>query len=121
MRSRLLKYGRASSEERLESLYRRRGMLALFVSRFLPGVRALVPPFAGALRMRALPVALLVASASALWYGLITYLAYRLGTDWQAISTHLGRMTRTLGWGAAVLVAAALAWIFYRRLGRRRA
>jgi membrane protein DedA with SNARE-associated domain len=121
MRTWLLKYGRARSEERLEHLYRRRGMLALFLSRFLPGVRALVPPFAGALRMPALRVAIVVTAASGLWYALITLLAYRLGSDWEAISAHLGLITRSLGWGAAVVAAAAVAWLIYRRASRRRA
>jgi membrane protein DedA with SNARE-associated domain len=121
MRSWLLKYGRARSEERLELLYRRRGMLALFLSRFLPGVRALVPPFAGALRMPALRVAIVVATASGLWYGLVTLLAYRVGADWEAISAHLGVLTRTLGWGAALVAAGAAAWLIYRRASRRRA
>ncbi|MEP6691931.1 MAG: hypothetical protein ABJD07_12305 [Gemmatimonadaceae bacterium] len=40
--------GSASGQRRLEDLYAKRGFAALFVSRFLPGVRALVPPFAGA-------------------------------------------------------------------------
>jgi membrane protein DedA with SNARE-associated domain len=121
MRTWLLKYGRARSEERLEQLYRRRGMLALFLSRFLPGVRALVPPFAGALRMPALRVAMVVTIASGLWYGFITLLAYRLGADWEAISARLGVLTRSLGWGAAVVAVAAAAWLIYRRASRRRA
>jgi len=41
-----------------------------FVSRFLPGVRAIVPPFAGAMRLPAFkPVMFSVASASAVWFG----------------------------------------------------
>ena len=121
MRTRLLKYGRARSEERLENMYRRRGLLALFLSRFLPGVRALVPPFAGAIRMPVLPVTLVVITASGLWYGLITFLAYRVGADWETIRAHVTMLTRTLGWGAAALAAAAAAWILYRRRARRRA
>jgi membrane protein DedA with SNARE-associated domain len=96
-------------------------MLALFVSRFLPGVRALVPPFAGALRMPSLRVAMVVATASGLWYAFITLLAYRLGADWEAISARLGVLTRAAAWVAAVIAIGVAAWLIYRRVSRRRA
>jgi membrane protein DedA with SNARE-associated domain len=71
-------------EHRLELLYQRYGLLALGVSRFIPGVRALVPPFAGAMRLGAVKVLLVVAIPSGVWYGLVTYLAFTVGTKLDA-------------------------------------
>ena len=44
----------ASRDARIRAMFKQYGMPAVFVSRFIPGVRAVVPVFAGALR---LPVA----------------------------------------------------------------
>ncbi len=95
-------------EERLQTMYARYGVAALFVSRFLPGVRALVPPLAGALRLS--PFATLGATglASAIWYGAISYLAYSAGADWDQISRTLARSGRLVAVAAAGLAAVAL-------------
>lgn len=122
------RYGAAALERRLaapgnarrlQGLYGRYGFLALFASRFIPGVRALVPPFAGALRLPAGRVALVLGSASAIWYGLITALAFRIGSDWNALTARVGEWNRWLLIGAGVLVAAmAVLWFARRQRGR---
>ena len=108
--------GSGSSASRLHALYGRYGMFALFVSRFLPGVRALVPPFAGALRLPPTRVAIVIGSASAIWYGLITFLAFRVGSDWETMRAHLqiwsGRIVIV---AAAVAFAGVMAWLLLRR------
>ena len=96
--------GRASAR-RLESFYARYGDTALFVSRFLPGVRALVPPFAGALRLPAWRVIVILGAASAIWYGGITLIAYRLGSDWAAVQE------RIVDWQQGLLIASAAAGV----------
>ena len=63
---RLKRFGGAAREEKLTAMYQERGLIALFLSRFLPGVRALVPPLAGALRVPAPRVATVIAIASAI-------------------------------------------------------
>ena len=108
--------GSGTSADRLRTLYGRYGMFALFVSRFLPGVRALVPPFAGALRLPPLRVAIVIGGASAIWYGLITVLAFRVGSDWETLQAHLRVWS-----GRIVIIAAAvgfvgvMAWLILRR------
>ena len=68
---RFARQGRGEPSARLRELYDRYGLLALFLSRFVPGVRAIVPPFAGALRA-AVSVRSLDRSRSRrrIWYGL---------------------------------------------------
>ena len=51
------------------------------ISRFLPGLRALVPPVAGAIGMAPLRAASAMAIASGVWYGVICWLAFSAGAN----------------------------------------
>ena len=104
------------SAKRLQEFYGRYGVVALFVSRFLPGVRAVVPPFAGALRLPAWRVFLILASASAVWYGAITIIAYRVGADWPTLQAKMRAWQHGLVIGAAVVTVIGLGtWLVMRR------
>lgn len=116
---RLDRFGGAEREQKLRAMYEKRGMAALFVSRFLPGIRALVPPLAGGLRIPAGRVAIVIAVASAIWYGVVTWIAYRVGADWDALQARIGQLSRTTAIIAASIVALAVAVWFVRRKGRR--
>lgn len=106
-------------EARLRALYLRYGLLALVVSRCIPGVRALVPPFAGALQVPMLTTLSAMALASAVWYGAIAFVAYRAGADWDAVVRLIAQSGRVIGVAAVVLaLAAALLWWRHRRHAR---
>ena len=111
----------ARGEERLQQLYARYGIPALVASRFIPGVRALVPPFAGALKVPAFSAIAAIAFASGVWYGFISYIAYRAGTDWDALTRRIAQSSRISAVAGAVIVALALAVWFVRRRTRRTA
>ena len=105
---------------RMVQTYNRFGAAGLFVSRFLPGVRAVVPPLAGALGVPAGRAALAMGTASAIWYGVITWLAFTAGSSWEELSARIARMGRGFAIGAAVVVLlGAAVWLVLRR--RRRA
>ena len=70
-------------EARVRAMFARYGLPALFAARFIPGVRAIVPPAAGALRIPIGTTAALIGGASAIWYGVITFVAFRVGNNWQ--------------------------------------
>jgi len=110
--------GSDRAQQRLRALYGKYGIWALFLSRFLPGVRGFVPPFAGALRVPAAPAAVAMALASALWYGCITYLAFHVGASWEELAARVGSWGRTFAI-AAVAVTAVVATIWYLRWRRR--
>lgn len=111
------KFGDAKGQGRIEESYRQRGMLALFLSRFMPGVRALVPPVAGALRVPAPRAAAVIAVASGIWYGLITLLAFRVGESWEELAAEMARMGRWMAVAAAavVVIVAAVWWVRRKR------
>lgn len=113
---RLEKFAGPTAEARLQKLYARYGVGALFVSRFLPGVRAIVPPFAGAMRLPALPVMGAITAASGVWFGLITFLAFRAGDDWDMLKKHLARSGTVVAVVAVSLVVIALLVWWMRRM-----
>lgn len=93
------------------ALHKKYGTPAIFLSRFLPGVRSIVPPVAGALRVPPVPVLIAIALASGLWYGAITWLAFRAGSNWEVLQATIGRLGRWTAVIAIALVAvAALLW-----------
>ena len=111
MHKRFPALGDEKHEQRLRELHGKYGAGALVLSRFIPGIRALVPPFAGALRLSPLSTIVSIAIASGIWYGLISYLAFRAGADWSALMTtvtHFGRVTAVVA--ATVVVLGVLVW-----------
>lgn len=113
--------GDEKNERRLRELYAKYGAASLVLSRFIPGVRALVPPFAGALRLAPLTTMLAIGTASAVWYGLVSYLAFRAGADWGALMTRVTSVGRTTALVAAAVIAIVALVLWLRRRARRTA
>ena len=105
------------AEEKLEKMYDHYGLAALFISRFVPGLRAVVPPMAGALRVPWLRTVVVISLASAVWYGLIIWIAFQVGADWEQVKASLHVVGKRVGLTAIVLIVA-LGWMG-RRLWRR--
>lgn len=117
---RIEKYAGPDAEDRIRKLHNKYGFTGLFVSRFLPGVRAIVPPFAGAMKLPAFKVMLSVASASGVWFALITFLAFRAGDNWDLVQHYLVRSGKVAGAIAVGIVVLALAmWLWKRHLRKR--
>jgi membrane protein DedA with SNARE-associated domain len=111
----MMRFGGGASESRLKAMYERRGILALFLSRFIPGLRALVPPFAGALRVSPTHATLAIAVASAVWYGVVTVIAYRVGSDWEALQSRLRGAGAVAAIAAGAIAIAVIGWYVIRR------
>ena len=117
---RIEKYAGPDAEVRIKRLHKKYGFTGLFVSRFLPGVRAIVPPFAGAMRLPALKVMLSIASASAVWFGLITFLAFRAGDNWDVVEHYIVRSGKVAGMIAiAIVVLVVGVWLWKRQAKKR--
>jgi membrane protein DedA with SNARE-associated domain len=117
---RIEKYAGPDAEVRIKRLHKKYGFMGLFVSRFLPGVRAIVPPFAGAMRLPAFKVMLSVASASAVWFGLITFLAFRAGDNWDLVEHYIVRSGKVAGLVAVAIVVVAVGiWLWKRQVKKR--
>lgn len=94
----------------IDGFYQRWGTPAIFVSRFLPGLRALVPVFAGLTHVPLRKVFLPMAVASAIWYGALVYLGALAGRNWAAIMELFDRASTGLLAVASVVIAAIAIW-----------
>ena len=99
--------------ERVGVFYDRFGTMAIFFTRFLPGLRAVVPVFAGVTHQRLLPVALPIAVASAIWYGVLVWAGAFAGQNLDAVQAMIAGVNRWL-LAVAVLVAAGVAVWWWR-------
>jgi len=100
----------ADQLSRVEDFYARRGIPALFFTRFLPGLRAVVPVFAGVSRLRMRVVAPPVLVASALWYGVLTYLGASAGENLEQIQERVGKANLGFLLVALALIGVLLIW-----------
>jgi membrane protein DedA with SNARE-associated domain len=99
----------------LQRIYRKHGVVGIFISRFLPGLRAAVTPFAGVVDMPPARALIPAATASAIWYAFLVAVGAALGRNWEAAQRLLSSTNRILaivGLVAAILVAV---WIRRRR------
>lgn len=120
------RYGRSFFEEglgryllneehlaRIRDFYDRWGSPAIFLTRFLPGLRAIVPAFAGVSKQPFLPVAVPLATASAIWYGVLVWVGAtagrNVGTIWEWIQD-----TNRVLLGIAVFLTVIVAIWWYR-------
>jgi membrane protein DedA with SNARE-associated domain/uncharacterized tellurite resistance protein B-like protein len=104
----------------IEREYLRLGTVGIFISRFLPGIRAVVPPFAGLVGLDVARTFVPMGLASALWYGGITLLGALIGAEWERITALIAGVNRTLGLATLVVAAAGGAWYLWRLRARRR-
>jgi membrane protein DedA with SNARE-associated domain len=100
-------------------LYERHHFWGIFASRFLPGYRAVVPPFAGLVGLGAWRALTPVVLASSLWYGFVCFVGYHFGRNWHAVR-HALRDTSVLFGLLALATTAAIVWAVWRHRRRRR-
>ncbi len=96
--------------DRMRAFYERWGLFAIFFTRFLPGLRAIVPVFAGVTHNGFVPVAVPLAVASAIWYGGLVWLGALAGRNLQLLSSLLGRLNGTLAVLALILGGLIALW-----------
>lgn len=110
----------AGQLEAVHSFYRRWGTTAIFYTRFLPGLRAVVPVFAGISHHRPLHVVVPLATASAIWYGVIVWAGALAGHNLDRILALQSRINVTLAVIAVLVFAPIALWWFRSRRKRRR-
>ncbi len=91
---------------KLERLYDHHGVWGVFLSRFVPVARAVVPAFAGIAKLSAPRTIVPLATASAIWYGALTYLMATLAGQIEDVIRLVGR----LNWVALVVTVIVVAW-----------
>lgn len=109
----------AGATQRISERFQSQGVLAVVVSRFLPGVRAVVPPLAGAMGIGAVRALIAMSLASGVWYGLVCVLAFRAGANADALLERIAGQQRTVGSVAAAIIVVAAGVVWWRRRSSR--
>lgn len=105
--------------ERMAGFYARWGVPGIFLTRFLPGLRSVVPVFAGITHQQWLPVAAPIALASAIWYAALIWLGVWAGENLDLLGRLLARVQGVLGVLAALLALVVAAWWWRSRRAPR--
>lgn len=98
----------------IERAYARHGVWGIFLSRFLPGVRAAVMPFAGIAGMPARRALLPAATASAIWYTFLVAVGSVLGLNWESARKLIDSTNRVLGLVGLLATVLAAYWLWRR-------
>jgi len=100
----------------LGDFYNRWGLPAIFFARFVPGLRAMVPVFAGVTHQRFLVVAFPVLVASGIWHGALVWAGATAGRNLPSIIEWLGNANQLLlAFGVVVVGGVLLWWLRSRR------
>lgn len=99
-----------------QQTFQRHGGWAVFLGRFIVGLRIVVGLLAGALKMPFVSFFFLNAAGSLVWAGTMGTVGYVVGSSWRRIV----HFVRALDWTILVLaIAVALILLFRRRLRMR--
>ena len=104
--------------DRMRDFYRRWGTYAIFLTRFIPGFRAVVPAFAGVSHQPFLSVAFPLVLASGIWYGVLVWLGAATGRNLGTLVGWLSSANRVLLLVAVVLAGGVGVWWWKTRRGR---
>ena len=99
--------------EIVRRFYRRWGAAATFYTRFLPGLRAVTPIFAGLIRQRPISVVFPLVLASGVWYGALVWVGAFAGRNVDQLLRMQTRLNWTLA-GVAGVIVVLLAWWWVR-------
>ena len=108
----------ANTVAQIAEQYRRHGVYGIFLSRLLPIWRAVVMPFAGIAGVSAPRALIPMALASGVYYGVLTYVVSRLGTNLDAVLNLVRHVNTGLAIVAGTLVVIIVVWLVRRRLRR---
>lgn len=105
----------------IERGYIRHGILSVFLGRLVPGVRAVVAPFAGLVRIPPVRALVPIALAAALWYAAVLFIGRTIGQSWEDIAGALARLNDGLLILAVLaLVLVGASWLRARAVRRAR-
>lgn len=96
---------------KVENLFSAWGMTIITVSRFLPGLRAVIALFSGFSNFSARKVILLATFSTLLWNGLLVGVGIYLGENWQAVEMVLRRYSHFV---TVIIIVIVVIWITNR-------
>lgn len=95
-----------------ETLFAKRGPLAIFFARFVFGMRIIAGPVAGVLKMDWRKFTIFNFLGAAVWVTVISIVGYKFGEEWQDLVRIMGRVNMIIG--IIALWIAYMIWRAYR-------
>ncbi|PIG95372.1 DedA family protein [Gloeocapsopsis sp. IPPAS B-1203] len=95
--------------------FERHGSKAVFFCRLVPGVRTLISLPAGISKMHLVPFLLYSTLGTLLWVGLLTYLGYVLGDNYELVDEYLGPVSKIV---VVTLLIAFILWVVRKNMRR---
>jgi membrane protein DedA with SNARE-associated domain len=99
--------------DRAQAIFLRFGHWAVFVARFITGLRVIAGPLAGAFLMPYPRFLLFNFSGAVAWAFTIGWVGYLFGSNWQRLLSLFKRIDAAIL--LAVVLAALVVWVVYRR------
>lgn len=111
----IVRYGRylLLNEKHLdltENFFRRHGQKTIFFSRFIPIVRHFISLPAGAAKMNIWIFLVYTVIGASMWNAFLTYLGYRLGSNWSEIRTYSEKLDIVV----AALLVIGIGYVIYK-------
>ncbi|MDD3006668.1 MAG: DedA family protein [Candidatus Pacebacteria bacterium] len=117
----IIKYGRylLLNEHHLdltENFFKKFGQKTIFISRFIPLVRHFISLPAGTARMNIWIFSLYTILGATMWNFFLTYLGYRLGSNWEVIRTYSEKLDVVV----VALIIFVISYVFYKNKKHRK-
>ncbi|MFA7171252.1 MAG: DedA family protein [Candidatus Paceibacterota bacterium] len=117
----ILKYGKylLLNEHHLdltENFFKKFGQKTIFISRFIPLVRHFISLPAGTARMNIWIFSLYTILGATMWNFFLTYLGYRLGSNWEVIRTYSEKLDVVV----VALIIFVISYVFYKNKKHRK-
>ncbi len=103
--------------DKADRWFDRHGNQAVFFCRLVPGVRTLISLPAGISGMPLAPFLLYSTLGTTLWVGLLTYLGFVLGDNYDLVDEYLGPVSKIV---LGLLVVAFIAWVLLKKQKSKR-
>lgn len=98
-----------------EKFFQKFGQKTIFISRFIPVVRHFISLPAGAAKMNIWIFSLYTILGAALWNTFLTYLGYRLGSNWSLIRTYSEKLDVIV----VALIVIIVSYVIYKNKKRK--
>ncbi len=102
--------------KKTEEWFKKRGELTVFIARLIPVVRHLISLIAGIGKMEVKKFAVYTVIGAALWNGILTYVGFILGQNWEEVSVYMEQLDIVI----VVLIVIGCVYFVYRHLSRRK-
>ena len=115
-----IKFIKLGTLHKFEKWFVHYGFWLIVGNRFLSGTRAIVSFFAGVSELDFKKTTMLSFISSMMWYGILVYAGYSLGTHWEKIGDYLKSYSIAITVLVILLVLGAALRYFYHKMKKKK-